>query len=209
MREPVPRKRSARLVTRHPARIRVDEEIELRTVREQDAPALFALTDQNREYLRRWLPWVDDTRSAGDTLAFIKSSQEQLRRNDGFQVSVWHRGQLAGVLGFHYWDWTNRKTEIGYWLAAPFQGKGIMTRACRTLVDYAFGKLEFNRVEIRAAAGNDRSQALPERLGFRQEGVLRGAERTAAGPTDQVVYGLLRSDWEALRSGGGQATRSL
>jgi ribosomal-protein-serine acetyltransferase len=199
---PVARKGSSRLVRRHPARIRVDEEIELRLLRERDASELFNLTDRNREYLRRWLPWVDATRSPKDTLTFIKTGLDQLTRNDGFQVGIWYRGQLAGALGYHYWNWPNRKTEIGYWLAASFQGKGVMTRACGALVDYAFGKLGLNRVEIRAAAGNTRSRAVPERLGFVLEGVLREAEWTVEGPDDQVVYGLLRKDWQAARKEG-------
>ncbi len=198
----MPRKGFARLVRRHPARIRVDEEIELRIFQEEDAPELFALTDGNREYLRQWLPWVDKTRSTGDTLTFIKGALDQLRRNDGFQVGIWYRGQLVGALGYHFWNWMYQKTEIGYWLAAPFQGKGIMTRSCKALVDYAFDKLGLNRVEVLIAAGNTCSRAVPKRLGFVQEAVLRDGEWTKDGPDDQVVYGLLRREWAAARKGG-------
>ena len=200
------RKTSVRIVLRHPARIRVDDEIELRILREEDASALFALTDGNREHLRRWLPWVDATKAVDDTLRFIKEAEAQLRRNDGFQAGIGYRQELVGVAGYHYWNWSNRKTEIGYWLAERFQGKGIMTRACGALVDYAFDKLGHQRIEIRVAAGNVRSRAIPERLGFVQEGVLRQAEWTLGRPGDQVVYGLLRKDREAARN---EAQRSL
>ena len=200
------RKTSVRIVLRHPARIRVDDEIDLRILREEDAPELFALTDGNREYLRRWLPWVDATKAVEDTLRFIREAEEHLGRNDGFQAGIGYHEQLVGVAGYHYWNWANRKTEIGYWLAERFQGMGIMTRACGALVAYAFDKLGLHRVEIRAAAGNVRSRAIPERLGFVQEGVLRQAEWTLGGPEDQVVYGLLRKDWEAARK---EARRSL
>ncbi len=191
------RKASERVDRRHPARLLVDDEVELRLLTEAHARSLFALTDRNREYLRRWLPWVDGTRSVRDTTKFIRGAREQLRRNDGFQVGVWYRGELAGVAGYHYWSWTGRKTEIGYWLAAPLQGKGIVTRACRALVDYAFRTLGLNRVEIRIAAGNARSRAIAERLGFVREGILREAEYSSDGPEDQVVYGLLHDDWES------------
>ncbi len=178
----------------------MDEEIELRVLTESHAPALFALTDRNREHLRRWLPWVDGTRSAKDTAKFIRGGREQLRRNDGFQAGIWYRGELVGALGFHYWNWAGRKTEIGYWLAEPFQGHGIMTRACRALVTYAFTNLGLDRVEIRTAAGNARSRGIAERIGFVQEGVLREAEYSADGPQDQIVYGILRKEWESRRS---------
>ena len=178
----------------------MDAEVELRVLTAAHAPALFALTDRNRDHLRRWLPWVDDTRSAKDTAAFIRRGREQLRRNDGFQAGIWYRGELVGAVGYHYWNWVNRETEIGYWLARPFEGKGIMTRACRALVDHAFRDLDLNRVEIRVAAGNTRSRAVAERLGFLQEGVLRDAEYSSAGLVDQVVYGMLRGEWKSKRS---------
>ncbi len=206
MLQTVTRTGAARIVRRHPARLHVDEDIELWVVRESDAPALFALTDRSRESLRRWLPWVDGTRSVAGTRRFIRTARDRLRQNDGFQVVIRYRGELAGAMGYHYWDWTAGKTEIGYWLAPPFEGKGIMTRSCRALVDYAFLNLGLNRVEIRAAVGNTRSRAIPERLGFRQEGILREAERTPGGLVDEVVYALLRSEWEAARKG---APRSL
>src|SRR3989442_7448399 len=123
-RRPVPSRIPARIIRRHPARIRVDDDVELRILTAAHAPALFALTDRNREHLRRWLPWVDGTRSAKDTAKFIRGGREQLRKNDGFQAGIWYRGELVGALGFHYWNWSLRKTEIGYWLPGPDQGEG-------------------------------------------------------------------------------------
>jgi len=181
----------------------VDDEVELRILTEAHAKALFALTDRNRDYLRRWLPWVDGTRSMRDTATFIRGGRERLRRNDGFPAGIWYHGELVGVIGYHYWNWSLRKTEIGYWLAEPFQGKGIMTRACRALVDYAFTGLGLDRMEIRVAAGNARSRGIAERLGFTQEGILRQAEYSSEGPQDQIVYGLLREEWESRRALAG------
>ena len=82
-------------------------------------------------------------------------------------------------------------TSIGYWLAESAQRRGTMTRAVQTLLDHAFGVWQLHRVEIRAAVNNTRSRAIPERLGFNQEGVLRAAERIGKRYTDQVVYAML------------------
>jgi len=196
----VPRKASPKIVRRHPSRFRVDEEIELRVLTQAHAGPLFAITNRNRGYLRRWLPWVDGTRTARDTSKFIRGGRRQLLRNDGFQAGIWYRGELVGAIGYHYWNWAVRKTEIGYWLAEPFQGKGIATRAVRTLVDHAFRDLGMDRVEIRAAAGNARSYAIAERLGFTREGTLRGAEYSSKRAVDQVVYGLIRGEWKPRSS---------
>jgi len=198
----MPRTAAARIARRHPARIPIDEDIELRLLTKAHANVLFALTASNRDYLRRWLPWVDGIRSPTDTMRFIDEGRDQLRRNDGFHAGIWYCRELVGVIGYHYWNWTLGKTEIGYWLAAKRQGEGIVTRSCRALVDYAFRNLGLNRIEIRTAVGNARSRAVAERLGFAQEGVLREAEYSSDGPVDQAAYGLLRKDWESRTSDG-------
>jgi ribosomal-protein-serine acetyltransferase len=72
-----------------------------------------------------------------------------------------------------------------------------MTRTVRALVDQALIGWGLNRVEIRAAPENQRSRAIPERLGFREEGVLREAEHVGDRFLDSVVYGMLAADWRA------------
>ena len=70
-----------------------------------------------------------------------------------------------------------------------------MTGACRSLVDYLFFDLKLHRVEIRCAIGNERSCAVPQRLGFTREGVLRQAQAYNDRYFDLEVYGLLAEDW--------------
>lgn len=81
------------------------------------------------------------------------------------------------------------------------QGKGLMTKACETLVRHAFEDLGLNRVEIRAAVDNRKSRAIPERLGFQQEGVLRDAEWLYDRYADLVVYAMLAKDWSCNAPG--------
>ena len=104
-------------------------------------------------------------------------------------------GAIAGVAGFHGIERSDRSTTIGYWLAAPYQGRGLMTAVVRTLVDHAFDEWRLHRVELRAAPGNRRSRALAERLGFREEGLLREAERFGDEYRDLVLYAMLVSEW--------------
>jgi ribosomal-protein-serine acetyltransferase len=180
---------------------RVDPDVELRLLEERDAAALHALTESNRAHLRRWLPWVDAVGSVEDTRGFVRGALGRHARADGFQAGIWYRGELVGVIGFHRIGWANRATEIGYWLDAATQGRGVMTRACRAMVDHAFGELGLHRVEIRCAPGNTRSCAIPERLGFTREGVLRQAEWLYDRFVDSVVYGLLEDEWRTGSAG--------
>ncbi|MGI9180386.1 MAG: GNAT family N-acetyltransferase [Longimicrobiaceae bacterium] len=174
---------------------RIDEHTELRLLEERHAALLYALIDRNREHLRQWLPWVDASRSADGQRDFIRGALQRFAANDGLNAAIWHRGELAGVIGLHAINWPNRSTSIGYWLAASFQGKGVMTAACRALIDHALGELGLNRVEIRCATGNRRSRAIPERLGFTQEGTLRQAEWLYDRYEDLVLYSMLASEW--------------
>ncbi len=165
--------------------------VELRLLEDADAEPLRALIDAHREYLRQWLPWVDASRTVEDVLAFIRGSAMQLAANNGFGMTIRFQGRLAGCIGVHQIVWRDRATSIGYWLAEDLQGHGIVTRACQALIAYLFGTLELHRVEIRCATGNHRSCAIPERLGFRHEGVLRDAEWVNDRFVDLNVYGLL------------------
>jgi ribosomal-protein-serine acetyltransferase len=175
---------------------RLDEEIELRSLDEPDAGELFDLIDRNRDHLRAWLPWVDATRTVDDTRTFIRTARDQEREGDGFQAGIWYRGDLAGVIGYHRIDWPRRRVALGYWLGKEFEGKGIMTRACGALVDHALRELSLDRVEIRAATRNVRSRAIPLRLGFDEEGVVRRAEWLYDHFVDHVVYAMSRGRWE-------------
>ena len=173
--------------------------IALRLLGERDAAEVFAVVDRNREHLRRWMPWVGDGYNEEDAARWLRSTLEQLARNDGFQAGISRGGALVGAIGFHAIDWANRKTTIGYWLSADAQGRGVMTAACRAVVHHSLVDLKLNRVEIRCATGNARSRGIPERLGFTLEGVARQAEWLHDHFVDWTVYAMLARDWPGAR----------
>ncbi len=179
-------------------RIRIDADVELRVIEERDAPEIFALTQANRQYLRQWLPWVDSTRSVEDTYAHIRTMHIQRTTNASFGCVILHRRHVAGTISFHPIDWSNRRVEIGYWLGSTFQGKGLMTKACKAMVAYAFDEWHLNKVEIRCATGNTASCAIPQRLGFTLEGIIRQAEWLYDHYVDLRVFGMLESEWRRL-----------
>ena len=167
------------------------DDTEIRLLELSDAESLFHLTDQSRNYLREWLPWVDLTQELSHSESFIRSALKQYSSNKGFQAGIWDKGELAGVIGLQNIDWVNKSTSIGYWLGEGFQGKGLMTIACKSVIDHCFGQLKLKRIEIRAATGNHKSQAIPERLGFQKEGCLRSSEFLYDRYLDHYLYGLV------------------
>jgi ribosomal-protein-serine acetyltransferase len=170
----------------------------LRLFEESDAGEMYALTDRNRAHLEPWLPWVPTTLAPAHSLAFIRMARKQFAADEGMHFGILDEdGAIIGTVGFHRFDWQNRATSIGYWLSADHQGRGVMTEAVRALVDHAFGERDLHRIEISAAVGNARSRAIPERLGFREEGVRRDAERHGERYLDLVLYAMLAPDWPA------------
>jgi ribosomal-protein-serine acetyltransferase len=169
---------------------------ELRLLRESDVDELHALIESNREHLARWLPWAAEQTHA-DTARFVDWSVAQAREGNGFQAAIVRDARIAGVIGFHGIDRQHSSTSIGYWLAEGAQGRGTMTAALRAMVDEAFTSWGLHRVEIRASVENERSRALIERLGFRFEGVARGAFRLGGEFRDDAVYAMLADEWSA------------
>lgn len=179
----------------------VSDSIDLMPLALRDGDELFELIDRNRLYLRRWLPWLDNVTRSHDTRAFIRAAQSQASQNNGTQLAICFTGRIIGIVGHHQIDWRNRLTSLGYWVGQEFQGKGLVTNATRALVGHAFDEINLNRVEIRCAVGNRKSQAIPIRLGFRPEGQLRDAEWLYDHFVDHVIYGMLKNDWRALPEG--------
>lgn len=178
-------------------RIPVDSTLDLVLLESRHAPMLYAVVDENRDHLRRYLPWVDGTRSAQDSLTYLQMTLDQFARSLSLNVGIFTQGQLAGMCGYHVIDWNNRHTGIGYWLAEKYQGKGLMTRSVRALAVHAFASLGLHRLEIRAAVENRKSRKVAERVGFQFEGTCRGAEWLHDRYVDHAVYGLLANEWKS------------
>lgn len=180
----------------------ITPDLELKEVRVEDAVATFALIEKNRDYLREFLPWLDNVRDVEDSENNIRFAIQQAANLQGIHYSIWYRGQMAGRIAANYIEWSHRKTVIGYWLGAEFQGKGIMTQAVKVYLDHlVFRKWNLHRAEIAAAVQNEKSRAIPERLGFRLEGIIRGNEWLYDHYVDHAVYGMLQQEWKQRKAG--------
>jgi ribosomal-protein-serine acetyltransferase len=184
----------------------VDDRYQLRLLQPSDAQELFELTNINRTYLQQWLPWLNSIEQVDDTQKFIEFCQQQFDRDLGFTMAIWdlssqmHRllpPALLGLIGFNRIDTQNQTAYIGYWLAADYQGRGIMTAACRRLIDYAFDTMDLNRIVIACASENKSSRAIPLRLGFQHEGTARDAEWLYDRFVNHEIYALLQRDWHS------------
>jgi ribosomal-protein-serine acetyltransferase len=114
-------------------------------------------------------------------------------------LGIWEGERQIGGINMHHVDRANRSTYLGYWLARDVQGRGIMTRVCRLMVDELIRHQGYNRVVIAVQPENTRSRTIPERLEFRQEGVLRQVGRLHGKFVDWVIYAMLANAWLDIR----------
>jgi ribosomal-protein-serine acetyltransferase len=179
------------------------ERLIVRPYHEDDAQALFEAVAESRDHIRPWLPFADTHQSVEESRDWIiRQKAEWLTRED-LVLSIWEKAtsRFLGGTGIHPKIWEHRCFEIGYWLRVTAPGHGYMTEAVQLLTNYAFTSLAANRVEIRCDERNDRSAAIPRRLGFVQEARLRnhlvapdGTLRTT------LIFALIPSDLTSIMS---------
>lgn len=174
--------------------LRIDDEVSLELAEEHHAQAIFDLTDRNRDHLAPWMPWVATTTTVADTMGFLTFIRGEYGAGRAFHCNVVYGGAIVGGIGLRL-DRTNRSCELGYWIDEGHTGRGIVTRATRGLTAAAFEQLGMNRVCIRAGVENVRSRAVPERLGFTFEGVLRASEKVGDRYVDHACYSMLAAEW--------------
>jgi len=175
--------------------LKVDEDIELRSVVEKDAEEILEIVKRNYEHLHPFLHWVTEDYSLESAQDFIRQTQKAIAENTSRTFGIYYHEKIVGVISFVNFNWKNRSAEIGYWIDKKHEGDGIITESCKALINYAFEELRMNRIEIRCATENIRSRAIPERLDFKLDGVLRQSLWRHTRFFDMAIYSMLAEDW--------------
>ena len=173
--------------------IQVSDDIALYPLSVDDIFKIFNTLNDEREYMREWLPFVDTTQEEEDTANFVN----HVLQTEDKQFTIYYQEKFVGLVGFKDTDKLNKKLEIGYWLSQYAQGKGIMQQSVFALLQLAFDEMDMNRIQIKVAVENNKSRRIPERLGFLEEGIERDGELLVDGIfTDIVIYGLLKREFK-------------
>nr|WP_319270838.1 GNAT family N-acetyltransferase [uncultured Draconibacterium sp.] len=173
--------------------IRVNHKIRLELIDSSMADVVFQTINRDREFLKKWLPFVNYTSKVEDTKTFIESITQNSNKSD-LVYTIWYNEEFAGLIGFKDTDWVNRKTELGYWLAENMQHKGIITACVKKLMRFAFQKQKMNRIQIKVAEGNLPSEKIPVKLGFMYEGTERQGEQHNHGYHNLKIYSKLKHE---------------
>jgi len=174
----------------------IDEHLALRLFSPFDAEEAYALIDANRERLGEFLVWVSGVTSVEDERQHLSDNAYDPDRK--IKTFLTLDGAIIGAVGLIRINRVVRWAEIGYWIGAGYEGRGYVTAAVRELEKMCFTELGMQRVQIRNDVDNLRSRAVPERLGYNLDGVLRRHALSGDGRiVDYSMYSLLREEWEA------------
>lgn len=180
-----------------PAYIIRTERLLLRCKSPADAPALKAAIDRNLDHLRPWMPWaMNEPSEVGEIVDRIRRFRAAFDRDEDYALGIFDPTgeRVLGGTGMHLHD-EGRTFEIGYWMDKDHTGRGLTTEAVAAQCRLAFEVHGVRRVEIRCDPENTPSARIPEKLGFKREGVLRQQDRSPAGePRDTVVWALVPDD---------------
>ena len=174
--------------------LKVDSGIELERINLSHSFLLYEAIEKNRNFLSKWLLLPGDLKTQENVIEFIRTQLKDSEEKKDSVFVIWYRKQFSGLISLKENDIFNKKIEIGYWLTENMTGKGIITKSVKVLSEYFFMVMDINRLVIRSATGNNKSSAIPKRLGFTFEGIEREGEKHSAYYLDMEVYSLLKKD---------------
>lgn len=197
----------------------IDNDLHVRTLHPDDAQELFQLLEQNRPRLRPWihpsaLPetavaarkftiecFFNSLDSSLDAMAEYREYYQELGHyfppvNPPMEMGIWWKGSLVGELLLSRLQDSYTAAEFGYWIAGDAEGRGIVTRCVRALMQYAIMNMGIERFVIGCAVGNRRSRAVPERLGYSLCATVPGGEVVGDFVYDRAVYEIKASNWQ-------------
>ncbi len=140
------------------------------------------------------MSFVDRMQTVEFAQNFVKVTIQKNKDGIEFAFVIIENNNVIGRVGVYKIDDQNKIGEIGYWLAENYQGKGIMTQSVKAIIDFCFSNLQLNRLEIKCGVENVKSNAIPEKLNFTKEGVIKQGERLHDTYIDLNFYALLRDN---------------
>jgi ribosomal-protein-alanine N-acetyltransferase len=168
------------------------ERLILRPWRREDAEDMFAYSsDPEVTRYAMWLPdaTLEDTR---------KGIEEAIRRCAAepwmyLGIELKEESKFIGSVGFTQWNGTDHRAELAFALNRHYWGRGIVTEAARTIIQFGWETMHLHRIEANCIAANAPSIAVLTKLGFEQEGLRKEAARVDGVYQDVIHWRKLRS----------------
>ncbi|MDP6540309.1 MAG: GNAT family N-acetyltransferase [Planctomycetota bacterium] len=176
------------------------ERLTLRCYQPEDAERLHSAVAQSREHLLPWMPWAaDEPQDISQKVQLIRGFRGRFDLGEDFVYGLFERSseELVGGCGLHPRCGPGG-LEMGYWVRVDRIGEGFATEAAAAMTRVAIELERVEFVEISCDPANERSAAVPRKLGFTSEGVLRARLPWPGGVRkDKQTWSLLAEDYAA------------
>ncbi|MFC4012168.1 GNAT family N-acetyltransferase [Nonomuraea purpurea] len=176
-----------------------DDGAELRPLEPWRAEELLTHMNRGREFIGRHIVVPDLVTDLESSRAFLQSYADKTASDTGRIYGIWSDGELVGSVLFRTMDLSHGVAEVGCWLESSAVGKGLVSRAARVIIDWAFEERGIHRVEWVAKTENTASIAVARRLGMSRDGVLRESYLYRGKRHDLEVWSVLAPEWRAAR----------
>jgi RimJ/RimL family protein N-acetyltransferase len=174
------------------------ERLVIRCYEPEDAPLLKAAVDSSIEHLLPWMPWARfEPQSVEDKVELCRMFRGQFDLDQNYIYGIFSLDETEQFGGSGLHPRANEGSlEIGYWVAAGAVRRGIATEVTAALTRAGFELAGLERVDIQVDPTNDRSLAIPRKLGFTEEGILRRRLEAHENERrrDSVVFSMLREE---------------
>ncbi|MFJ1613403.1 GNAT family N-acetyltransferase [Streptomyces sp. NPDC088249] len=174
---------------------------QLRPLEPWHAEEFLTHIDRARPHVDPWIPWATLSTDLASATAVLQRYADRQAEDTARIYGIRLDGTLVGGVMFTKFDAASGVCEIGCWLEADGAGRGLVNRACRALIDWAFEERAMSRVEWWVAAGNTRSIEAARRLGMNRDGVLRRHSPYRGIRHDIEVWSVLAEEWGVPVSG--------
>lgn len=186
----------------------VTDRLVVRCYEPRDASALKEAVDSSIDHLRPWMPWAEnEPQSLEEKVELLRHFRGQFDLGQNFVYGLFSHdeSEVVGGSGFHLRIGADA-FEIGYWIRASEEGKGLVTESTAALTRVGFEVCGVDRIEIQCEPKNERSMRIPRKLGYTEEARLRRRLYAPPGgePRDVVVFTLFRDTYPGTPAASAQ-----
>jgi RimJ/RimL family protein N-acetyltransferase len=148
-----------------------------------------------------WMAWCHRHYSLDEARQWVAVQEKLAQEGTAYEFAILGEGgRFLGGCGINQISKANRFANLGYWVRTSAMGRGVAPAAARLVAEYAFRETDLIRLEIVCAVANTRSQRVAEKVGAVREGVMRSRLLLPSGPSDAVMYSLVRPTLEGRRN---------
>ncbi|MFI8520499.1 GNAT family N-acetyltransferase [Streptomyces sp. NPDC085481] len=174
-----------------------DDGAELTPLEPRHAEEFLAHIDRGREFIGAHVGLPDVVTDLDTSRAHLRRYADKAANDAGYLYGIRVDGTLVGGVMFRIFDTESELAEAGCWVEPGYAGRGLVTRACRVIIDWAIEQRGIHRIEWHVSSANTPSIAVARRLGMRRDGVMRESYPYRGKRADMEVWSVLAPEWRA------------